>query len=110
MGHYDAQIRKMSAALQGRREAMQTAIDDAGLSVAGMGAFGGSSFWMRAPQGVDTADCAKALETRSVLIEPGHAFFAGDAPPRNFYRLGYSSIPHGRIADGLEIVRTILHP
>ncbi|MEM1229183.1 MAG: GTPase, partial [Pseudomonadota bacterium] len=48
-------------------------IDTAGLRVAGMGAFGGSSFWMRAPQGVDMAERAKALEARSVLIEPGHA-------------------------------------
>ena len=108
MGHYDAQIRKMSAALQVRREVMQRAIDDAGLSVAGMGAFGGSSFWMRAAQGVDTAECAMALEARSVLIEPGHAFFAGDAPPHNYYRLGYSSIPHGRIQSGLEIVKDVL--
>ena len=80
MGHYDAQIRKMSAALQARREAMQQAIDAAGLHVAGMGAFGGSSFWMQAPRDVDTDDRAKALEARSALIEPGHAFFAGDAP------------------------------
>ncbi|MEL7090075.1 MAG: GntR family transcriptional regulator, partial [Planctomycetota bacterium] len=109
MGHYDAQIRKMSAALQARREAMQQAIDAAGLHVAGMGAFGGSSFWMQAPRDVDTDDRAKALEARSVLIEPGHAFFAGDAPPRNYYRLGYSSIPLGRIAEGLGLVRDTLH-
>ena len=42
-------------------------------------------------------------------FQPGHAFFAGDAPPRNYYRLGYSSIPHGRIMTGLDIVQGVLN-
>ena len=33
---------------------MEEAIRDHGLVVAGQGGFGGSSFWMRAPEGVDT--------------------------------------------------------
>ena len=35
------------------------------------------------------------------LIEPGRAFFAPDQAPRNFYRLGYSSISPAKIPEGI---------
>ena len=101
MGHYDAQIRKMSGALHARRTAMQSAIETHGLEIAGLGAFGGSSFWMRAPAHMDARTLATTLQDASVLIEPGNAFFSGQDTPRNYYRLGYSSIPTDRIAEGI---------
>ena len=42
-----------------------------------------------------------ALRGESVHIEPGTAFFSGADRPRNYYRLGYSSIPTSRIAPGI---------
>ena len=81
---------------------MEEAIAQYGLHVAGQGAHGGSSFWMRAPEGIDTKVLATRLRSRGVLIEPGHSFFGGDDQPRNFYRLGYSSIPANRISDGVQ--------
>ncbi|WP_299371276.1 PLP-dependent aminotransferase family protein [uncultured Tateyamaria sp.] len=104
MGHYDAQIRKMGAALHTRRTAMQDAIEDTGLDIAGIGAFGGSSFWMRAPDGTDTGELADTLRADGVLIEPGHAFFAGDDQPRMYYRLGYSSIDAHKIRPGIALI------
>lgn len=49
LGHYDALINKMKTAYRRRRQVMEEAIAEAGLTVAGQGGFGGSSFWMRAP-------------------------------------------------------------
>ena len=92
LGHYDALINRMRNAYRRRRQVMEEAIRENGLVVAGQGGFGGSSFWMRAPAGVDTEQLAEALRADGVLIEPGRAFFAPDQAPRNFYRLGYSSI------------------
>ena len=102
LGHYDAQIRRMGGALHERRKAIEAAVAGHGLSIAGSGVYGGSSLWMRAPNGRDTAEIAKALHAESVLIEPGAAFFAGSNRPRHFYRLGYSSIPVARIEAGIE--------
>jgi GntR family transcriptional regulator/MocR family aminotransferase len=102
LGHYDAQIQRMSATLHQRRVAMAGAIAEHGLQIAGQGTHGGSSFWMRAPGGVDTAELARRLQARSVLIEPGHSFFKGRERPRDFYRLAYSSIPEARIATGVS--------
>lgn len=102
LGHYDALIRRMGNALHERRTRMEEAIALYGMQVAGSGAHGGSSFWMRAPDGIDTRILATRLRSRSVLIEPGHSFFDGNEPQRSFYRLGYSSIPSSRIADGMQ--------
>jgi len=107
-GHYDALVRRMGRAFHERRNAMDTALADNGLTVAGSGSFGGSSQWMRAPEHIDTMDLAARLRDKSVLIEPGHAFFAHPNPPRNYYRLAYSSIPTPRIADGVDILARTL--
>ena len=101
LGHYDTQMRRMAKALHARRRALEQAIGQHGLTIAGRGVYGGSSLWMRAPEGVNTTRLATVLRSRSVLIEPGAPFFAGPDKPQSFYRLGYSSIPEARIAEGI---------
>jgi len=108
LGHYDAQIRKMGKVLTRRRAVMEHAIRENQLSIAGQGAFGGSSFWMRAPSSVNTEVLAAKLQNDQVLIEPGRAFFSGDTPATNYYRLAFSSIPSERIDEGIaRIARAI---
>ncbi|OYX24816.1 MAG: GntR family transcriptional regulator [Rhodobacterales bacterium 32-66-7] len=107
LGHYDALVNRMKGAFRRRRQAMAEAIAAEGLEVAGQGGFGGSSFWMRAPEGVDTETLALALRAEGVLIEPGRAFFAGGGPG-NLYRLAYSSIPLPRVAEGVARIARAL--
>jgi GntR family transcriptional regulator/MocR family aminotransferase len=104
LGHYDALIRRMGKAYQERRLVMEEAIIAQGLTIAGRGVFGGSSFWMQAPVGVDTGLLAERLKSDNVLIEPGAPFFSGASRPRNHYRLAYSSIPPARIPEGIALV------
>ena len=101
LGHYDAQIARMRNAYRRRRQVMDEAFQEHGLRVAGQGGFGGSSFWMRAPDMVDTEVLATRLRADEVLIEPGRAFFGPAQAPRNLYRLGYSSIAPARIPEGV---------
>jgi len=108
LGHYDSLIRRTGKALNDRRVIMEHAIGKYGLTIAGKGTYGGASFWMQAPEHVDCADLAKRLSKVGVLIEPCHAFFAGESPPRNYYRLAYSSIAQARIDPGVaEIAKAI---
>lgn len=100
LGHYDTLITRMQAAYRRRRLVMEEAIAEAGLTVAGRGAFGGSSFWMEAPPGTGTVALAAILRTDGVLIEPGRPFY-GAKGPNNFYRLAYSSIPPAKIPEGI---------
>ena len=126
LGHYDAQIRRTSRVLHERRRALDAAVAEHGLEVAGPGAYGGSALWMRAPEGVDTGELALALREKGVLVEPGGAFFAPSASSEGwrstspllapvgctpapttlerFYRLAYSSIPEVRIAGGVGLI------
>ncbi len=103
-GHYDALINRMRTAYKRRRLVMEEAISCHGLTIAGQGGFGGSSFWMRAPDGVDTAELALRLQAQGVLIEPGQVFFDPKDAPREYYRLAYSSIPAARIPDGIALI------
>jgi GntR family transcriptional regulator/MocR family aminotransferase len=104
LGHYDALVHRMKQTIRRRRQVMDEAIRAQGLEVAAAGGFGGSSFWMRAPEGVDTEALAVLLRDRGVLIEPGRAFFDPEGGPGNYYRLAYSSIPAARIAEGIGIL------
>ncbi len=104
LGHHDALINRLRNALAQRRAVMEEALDAAGLSDARAPQFGGASFWIETPGGIDTARLAERLRGRGVLIEPGAPFFAGTQPSR-YMRLGYSSIKSEKIAAGVEIVR-----
>ncbi|MBC6441895.1 MAG: PLP-dependent aminotransferase family protein [Rhodobacteraceae bacterium] len=108
LGHYDALIRRMKDAFQNRRTVMAEALKAHGLDVAGAAGFGGSSFWMRAPKGVDTETLALKLKHKGVLIEPGRPFFDGTPAPENYYRMAYSSITADRIAKGVAIISETL--
>ncbi len=46
---------------------------------------------------------------RGILIEPGDVFFLRDDPPRNYFRLGFSSIPVDRIEPGVQTLAEIVH-
>lgn len=104
LGHYGAQINRMRKAYQRRRAEMAAAIDAHGLMLAGDIGDGGSSFWMKAPEGVDTEDLARRLHRRGVVIEPGKLFFDPATAPQNFYRLAYSSITSARIPEGIRLI------
>ncbi|MGV6803027.1 MAG: MocR-like pyridoxine biosynthesis transcription factor PdxR [Ruegeria sp.] len=108
LGHYDAQIRRMSKAFLNRRKTIEEAINSYGLTVAGRGVFGGSSIWMKAPDHVDTSVLSQTLQQQSVHIEPGASFFSGPDRPKNHYRLGYSSISSERIPQGIERIASAI--
>ena len=109
LGHYDALIKRTANAFKVRRRVMASAITKHGLEVAG-GGKGGSSFWMRAAEGVDTRDLAMRLRDDSVLIESGVPFFAGQSDPSNrYFRLAYSSISEDRIDDGIAKIAAAMN-
>jgi len=100
-GHYDTQVARMTRAFRDRRAACVDALAAHGLAPARANTFGGSSMWMRAPDGLTGETLAARLRDRSVLIEPADAFHAGDVAGPN-YRLAYSSIDVEDIAPGIR--------
>ena len=108
LGHYDALIRRMSRAYHERRGILETALHKHDLRIAGQSTSGGSSVWVRMPDGTDTTVLALQLRAQGVLVEPGAPFFASETPPTEYLRLAYSSIPASRIAEGVRLITQAL--
>ncbi len=104
LGHYDTQIKRMRKAVQARRAEMDDALRAYGLLTARNLPCGGSSYWMAAPDGVDTDTLALRLRAKGVVIEPGAAFFDPAARDTRHYRLAVSSIPAARIRSGVGLI------
>ncbi len=102
LGHYDAMIKRMRTVYHKRRKITLSALRQANLKVAGSAPFGGSGFWVEAPEHIDTEILRSRLADNGVLIEPGAPFFEGKTVPRNFFRLAYSSISSDRIPEGIR--------
>ncbi|MDM7255589.1 MAG: PLP-dependent aminotransferase family protein [Paracoccus sp. (in: a-proteobacteria)] len=101
LGHYDAHIVRLRESLGRRRAALESALADTGLRIAGAARQGGSSLWIEGPPGSDSSALAAVLIEDSVLIEPGEVFFERPPAPCPFFRLGYSSIASDDIAQGV---------
>ncbi|MGI9511092.1 MAG: PLP-dependent aminotransferase family protein [Geminicoccaceae bacterium] len=104
LGHFDRLLRKTVSALEERATIMRMALTrhlpafDASYGV------GGSSVWVKGPDGLDSRALAVRARDAGVLIEPGDVFFEGEGPPKQYFRLGFAAIPATRIEPGLEIL------
>lgn len=107
-GHYDAMVKKMRDAFHRRRNVMSKVLESTAMKVEGSASFGGSSFWVRIPEGIDSQQLDRKLRDKGVLIEPGNPFFADEDGPRNYFRLAYSSIPARKIPEGIERISKTL--
>ncbi len=103
-GYYDQLIRDMRKQFSVKRRVLQDALANTDLKVAGVASFGGSSLWVRGPEGLDATRLAQDLLQDGVVIEPGAPFFDGENSPIEFFRLGFSSIPVGKIEPGVALI------
>lgn len=101
LGHYDVMLRRLSRSFNARRAVMLAAIRAEGLIIAGAQDDGGSSLWMRTPEGVSARQLAERLHNDSVLIELGQPFFGASHAPDCHFRIAYSSIAAERIPEGI---------
>jgi len=103
LGHYHSLLRRLSHQYAERAQALTEAF----------GAFlpefelvpisGGSSCWVKAPQGTDTQELARAALKQGVVIEPGHVFYHRPSSANNNYiRMGFASIGKESIPAGIE--------
>ncbi|MDH3691291.1 MAG: PLP-dependent aminotransferase family protein, partial [Gammaproteobacteria bacterium] len=51
---------------------------------------------------LDAAQLAERAAEHGILIERGDVHFLSDSPPKNYFRLGFSSIPTDRITPGVR--------
>lgn len=105
LGHHDAVLHRMRGEYHKRHIVMAAALQREGFTIAGSSAFGGTSFWVAGPEGLDADQLMAELRQDGVLIESGSPFFPDADGPCRFFRMGYSSIPRANIDEGVARTR-----
>jgi GntR family transcriptional regulator/MocR family aminotransferase len=108
LGHHDSLIRRLHRAYRARWEIMGAALDRHLPNSTSIPSFGGTSFWIRGPEWLDSEALAKTGLDRGILIEPGRIYFGGEQRPRNYFRLGFSSIEEKKIEPGIRLLSDII--
>lgn len=109
LGHYSSQMRKLKKKYAERHETMLNALEKNGLSDSVAAKFGGTSFWIKGPETLNSNILAEKLVEKSVLIEPGSPFFGAGNPPRNYFRIAYSSIENKKIEEGITRIAAAIN-
>jgi len=109
LGHHDALVRRLHRVYRTRWQAMDDALTRHLPESARAPNFGGTSVWVRGPEGLDSISLAKEALEEGIVIEPGHVNFAKEPRPRNFFRLGFSAIPEERIEPGIRLLAELIH-
>lgn len=109
LGHHDALIHRLHRVYRERWAAMGQALSHHLPDSTEAPSFGGTSYWVQGPTDLDAEALARAAAAEGLLIEPGRVNFHGPDAPRQFFRLGFSSIPLERIEPGIarlaELIR-----
>lgn len=108
-GYHDTLTRNLVNAYRERCETMKQALDRYLPESSRLPSFGGSSYWVKGPDGLDARALKDKAAEEGILIEPGDIHFLSDDPPRNYFRLGFSSIANDRIEPGIEKLARIIH-
>jgi len=106
LGHLDAMVRKQTVVYRQRASALNEALTRHLPEFSVEPSQGGSSLWVRGPNGFDSRVFAERLERVGILIEPGDVFFREPAP-REFFRMGLSAINTERIEPGVEAMARV---
>jgi len=102
LGHHDSALLRITRAYKERFETMQAALAGHSLLSARAPTYGGSSFWVRLPSGVDAQRLQHEALAHGVVLDAGDHYFASRVPPAPHCRLGFSSIEAQRIGPGVE--------
>ncbi|MBO0333721.1 PLP-dependent aminotransferase family protein [Sneathiella sp. CAU 1612] len=70
--------------------------------------FGGTSFWVKGPEGLDAEILAERALDQGVVLEPGAIHFMEPATGQRYFRLGFSSIALDRIEEGIRRLAALL--
>ncbi|CAB3654281.1 MocR-like pyridoxine biosynthesis transcription factor PdxR [Achromobacter kerstersii] len=103
LGHHHSLLRKQSQAYQRRGAELTQALARYLPDFKPTPITGSSSCWLEGPPWLNAADLSEAALAEGVVVEPGDVFFMNGADaPRNFLRVGFTSIRPELIGPGIE--------
>ena len=109
MGHHDSLIHRLSDTYQERWHVMGEALNHHLPESTRIPSFGGTAYWVAAPEGLDTRELRNLALEAGILIEPGDVFFHEKNPPKHYFRLGYSAISAKKIEPGIKKLADLIH-
>ena len=65
---------------------------------------GGSTFWIKIPESIDSKLLCEELLKKGVVLRPGHVSFFCNNHPQNYLHLGYSAIDTRKINRGMGLL------
>jgi GntR family transcriptional regulator/MocR family aminotransferase len=107
-GHYDSLLRREGQSLKQRWAALQAALARHLTRCKFVPTSGGTAFWVEGPSGLDARLLEKNAAAAGIVIETGDVHFLSDTGPRNFFRLGFSSIALERIEPGIKLLAQVI--
>mgnify|MGYP003675291817 FL=1 len=109
MGHHDSLIHRLSETYQDRWQVMGEALNRHLPDSSRIPSFGGTSYWVKGADKLDTRLLKEEARKAGILIESGDICFMQENPPQNFLRLGYSSIGASQIEPGIKKLSKLIH-
>ena len=104
LGHHDTLIRRLHRAYRTRWDVMGVALQKYMPNASRIPSFGGTSFWVKGPGALDSEALGTAAAAKGIFIEPGRINFGIARPPRNYFRLAFSSIDEKKIEPGVRLL------
>lgn len=108
-GYYDTLVTRMQRVYRSRWQAMGEALAKYLPDSATTPSFGGTSYWVRGPATLDGDALARKALGHGIVVEPGSTHFQSADPPRNYLRLGFSSIAAEQITPGIKRLAALIH-
>ncbi len=103
LGHYDTYMLRLSQIFQARwialRDALNYTLQQYSVTTHSQG---GTTCWVRAPDGVEVGSLIAEAAKRGILLEPVSHFYAFSDNTQNCFRMGITSLSVDRIREGVE--------
>ncbi len=109
LGYHDTLIKRLHKVYRERWQEMGEALEKHLPNASDVPSFGGTSYWVKGPRGLDAEILAEDALKQGVVIEPGHMTFGRSRPPKNFFRLAFSSIAAEKIEPGIRIISRLIN-
>lgn len=104
LGHYDAFMLRLHKIMKERWDALRTDalnhyLRDVEIELPTQG---GTALWVQCPDEIEVNTLVTEAAKRGILIEPDGHYYSQHEQPRNYFRLGVTSIPQENIREGIK--------
>ena len=102
LGYYDSHLRNLQRRYKKRWHVMHDAISKHLSMLEQTQNKGGTSFWLRGPEGFNARDLADRLKDKGVLIDIGEIFYLNE--DKRSFRLGFAFVTMQKLEEGIKII------